>query len=322
MADLLKPRQALNKAFLKLKPLRAEIERFKGELTKVLERSNETESEEFHKNLISDFLKHCWYGGRHFINTKGRKDLVIHNGKDSKSPVGVILEVKKPTNRAEMVRTDALNCKAMQELLLYYFRERVGAKNLELRHLVVTNIYEWFVFDAQVFERVFARDKKLVKQFEEFEAGRLSGTTTDFFYREIASPALDAKIEELEFAHFDIRDYKKPLLSDSAADDRKLVALYKLLSPEHLLKKPFANDSNSLNEEFYLEFLHIIGLQQTGKSKKLIQRNEPDKRDEGSLLENAIEQLELTGRMRKLPDLGRYGSSRSERLFNVSLWNW
>ena len=319
MADLLKPRQALNKAFLKLKPLRAEIERFKGELTKVLERSNETESEEFHKNLISDFLKHCWYGGRHFINTKGRKDLVIHNGKDSKSPVGVILEVKKPTNRAEMVRTDALNCKAMQELLLYYFRERVGAKNLELRHLVVTNIYEWFVFDAQVFERVFARDKKLVKQFEEFEAGRLSGTTTDFFYREIASPALDAKIEELEFAHFDIRDYKKPLLSDSAADDRKLVALYKLLSPEHLLKKPFANDSNSLNEEFYLEFLHIIGLQQTGKSKKLIQRIEPDKRDEGSLLENAIEQLELTGRMRKLPDIGRYGSSRAERLFNVSL---
>ncbi|TVR77585.1 MAG: hypothetical protein EA409_11560, partial [Saprospirales bacterium] len=99
MSHILKPRQALNKAFLKIKPLREEIELFKGELKKVLERSNDTESEEFHKNLISDFLKNTWYDPDYYINTKGRKDLVIHNGKNSRSSVGVILEVKKPTNR-------------------------------------------------------------------------------------------------------------------------------------------------------------------------------------------------------------------------------
>jgi len=33
---------------------------------------------------------------------KGRTDLVIHIGKDTKSPVGVLLETKKPGNRSEM----------------------------------------------------------------------------------------------------------------------------------------------------------------------------------------------------------------------------
>ncbi|MEI2748649.1 MAG: hypothetical protein V9E88_07830 [Ferruginibacter sp.] len=46
----LKPRKALNKAFLKVKPNRTEIEGFKTNLITLLDRTNDTESEEFHKN--------------------------------------------------------------------------------------------------------------------------------------------------------------------------------------------------------------------------------------------------------------------------------
>lgn len=53
----LKPREVLNKAFLKAKPNRAEIDGFKANLITLLERINNSESEEFHKNLIIDFLK-------------------------------------------------------------------------------------------------------------------------------------------------------------------------------------------------------------------------------------------------------------------------
>ncbi len=56
----LKPRKALNKAFLKVKPNRTEIEGFKANLIQLLDRTNETESEEFHKNLVIDFLKKNW----------------------------------------------------------------------------------------------------------------------------------------------------------------------------------------------------------------------------------------------------------------------
>ena len=57
----LQPRKALNKAFLKVKPNRENIETFKNNLIKLLDQTNETESEEFHKNLVSDFLKSTYY---------------------------------------------------------------------------------------------------------------------------------------------------------------------------------------------------------------------------------------------------------------------
>ncbi|MDZ7650276.1 MAG: hypothetical protein U5K54_25825 [Cytophagales bacterium] len=59
--------------------------------------------------------------------------------------------------------------------------------------------------------------------------------------------------------------------NDDPKDDLKLIDLFKILSPAHLLKQPFANDSNSLNTKFYSELLHIIGLEEKKDGgKKLI----------------------------------------------------
>lgn len=53
----LKPRKALNKAFLKVKPSRAAVEVFKTNIIALIDAINSVESEEFHKNLVTDFLK-------------------------------------------------------------------------------------------------------------------------------------------------------------------------------------------------------------------------------------------------------------------------
>lgn len=319
-ASKLKPRKALNKAFLKVKPNRTEIEDFKVNLIQLLDRTNETESEEFHKNLVSDFLKKTYYDPDHFINTKGRNDLVIHTGDKAKSPVGVIVEAKKPTNKSEMVSTEKLNAKAFHELVLYYLRERITQKNLEIKHLIITNINEWFIFDANTFDRLFAQNKKLVKLFNDFEAGRLAEIRTDFFYSQIAEPFLAEIKTEIEYTYFDIRNYQKPLRNDNKEDDRKLIALFKLLSPEHLLKLPFANDSNSLDKRFYTELLHIIGLSETKQgSKKLIERNKAGERHTGSMLENAIIQLDSLDKISRLERPGQFGNTQQEKLFNVAL---
>ncbi len=316
----LKPRKAINKAFLKIKPNRTEIERFKTNLIELLDRTNDTESEEFHKNLVSDFLKRTYYEPNHFINTKGRNDLVIHNGNKAKSTVGVIIEAKKPTNRGEMVTREKLNVKAFQELVLYYLRERITHKNLEVKYLVVTNINEWFIFDSNTFEKLFAQNKSLVKQFHDFEGGRLAGKTTDFFYREIAEPFINTLTQEIEFTFFDIREYEKPLRNNNPKDDTILIALFKLLSPEHLLKLPFSNDSNSLDKRFYGELLHIIGLAETKEgSKKLIARNKPGQRNTGAILENAIIQLDSLDKINRLDNPQHFGATQDERLFNVGL---
>ncbi|WKL44883.1 Eco57I restriction-modification methylase domain-containing protein [Flavobacterium sp. ZE23DGlu08] len=317
---LLEPRKALNKAFLKIKPNRTHIESFKTNLIQILDSINEKESEEFHKNLVIDFLKKTYYDPSYSVNTKGRNDLVIHNGKDAKTNVGVIIEAKSPVNKTEMITVANLNGKALQELVLYYMRERITHKNTELKHLVVTNIHEWFVFDAQLFNKLFAENKAFTKQFVDFEEGRLSGKTTDYFYKEIAKPFIENVQNTIEFAHFDIRKYDKPLRNVDKEDDKLLVALFKLLSPEHLLKLSFANDSNSLDKNFYSELLHIIGLTEVKEGgKKLIERHKQGKRNSGSLLENAIEQLDSLDKISRLQNPKQYGDNNEERLFTVAL---
>jgi adenine-specific DNA-methyltransferase len=316
----LKPRKALNKAFLKVKPNRSEIEGFKTNLITLLDRTNDTESEEFHKNLISDFLKDTYYKQNHFINTKGRNDLVIHNGQNATSTVGVIVEAKKPTNKSEMITTEKLNTKAFQELVLYYLRERITQNNLEVMHLVATNINEWFIFDANLFDRLFAQNKNLVKQFNDFEGGRLADTKTEFFYKQIAEPFINSITSEIEFTYFNIQDSQQPLRNTDKADDNSLIALFKLLSPEHLLKLPFANDSNNLDKRFYGELLHIIGLNETKEgSKKLIERNKAGERNTGTILEDAIIQLDSLDKLDRLEKPNQFGNTREERLFNVAL---
>ncbi len=316
----LKPRQALNKAYLKVKPSRSDIEGFKAHLIQLLDRSNDKESEEFHKNLVSDFLKDTYYKKSYFINTKGRNDLVVHNGADAQSTVGVIIEAKKPTNKAEMVSQGKLNAKAFQELVLYYLRERITHKNIEVRHLVITNIYEWYIFDATFFDRYFAQNKALVKQYQDFEAGRLAESKTDFFYKQIAEPAIAEIKGDLEYTYFDLHDYQKAVRNTDKEDDNQLIALYKLLSPEHLLKLPFANDSNSLDKRFYSELLHIIGLTESKEgSKKLIGRHKEADRHLGTLLESTINQLDAEDRIRRIEKPGQFGANLQERLYNVAL---
>jgi very-short-patch-repair endonuclease len=327
----LKPRKALNKAFLKVKPNRTDIEQFKSNLIQLLNRTNDTESEEFHKNLVSDFLKDTYYKQNHFINTKGRNDLVIHTGPQATSAVGVIIEAKKPTNKSEMLKAFAegdtheqmlakLNVKAFQELVLYYLRERITHKNLEVKYLIATNINEWFIFDATLFDRLFAQNKNLVKQFSDFEGRRMSETKTDFFYKQIAEPFIATIKTEIEFTYFNFQDYRKPLFNADKADDNKLIALFKLLSPEHLLKLPFVNDSNSLDKRFYLELLHIIGLNETKEGgKKLIERNKTGERHTASILEDAIIQLDSLDKISRLDKPNQYGNTTQEKLFNVAL---
>ncbi|MBN7810808.1 Eco57I restriction-modification methylase domain-containing protein [Algoriphagus sp. H41] len=316
----LKPKQALNPAFRKVKPNRSAIESFKANLIQLIDRINESESEEFHKNLVSDFLKKTYYDPSHFINTKGRNDLVIHTGDSAKSSVGVIVEAKKPSSKSEMISRESLNRKAFQELVLYYLRERIVLNNLEVKHLVVTNIHEWFIFDALTFDRLFAQNKALVKQFEDFDAGRLADIKTDFFYKNIAEPAIEKVKDQITFTYFDFREYDKALRNSDKADDTKLIALFKLLSPEHLLKLPFANDSNSLDKRFYAELLHIIGLTETKEGgKKLIERSSKGSRNSGSILEDAMIQLDTYDKISQLTKPSQYGGSAEERLFNVGL---
>ncbi|RYD52376.1 MAG: type II restriction endonuclease [Sphingobacteriales bacterium] len=309
------PKKTLNKAYLKEKVGRAEIELFKKNFSLILSRIDEAESEEHGKNIVADFLKDTWYKEQYEINTKDRKDLVIHTGKTAKEGVGVILEVKKPSNRGEMISATKPNAKALQELILYYLRERIDGGNKFIRHLIVTNVYEWYIIDERWAEQYLYGNLKLRKEYEEFKD---SGKTTSFFYDNIARPFLDGLDIEMPCTYFDIREYKKVIENKDRIDDSRLIALFKILSPPHLLKEKFANDSNSLDKGFYEELLHLIGLEEVKDGgKKLIQRKK--KGDEASLLENTISKLEERDSIHRLSNPSAYGTSAGERIQNVAL---
>lgn len=157
------PKATLNKGFLKQRPLREDIELFKANLKTLLSKVESHESEENKKNQVRDFWLDTFYKGSNEVNTKDRKDLVIHLGKTNQYKVGVIIEAKTP-HSPDMVRREKVNTKAFHELVLYYFDERIGQNNAELKNLVVTNIYEWFIFDANVFDQK-ARRTRTVYQF-------------------------------------------------------------------------------------------------------------------------------------------------------------
>ncbi|PPJ63491.1 type IIG restriction enzyme/methyltransferase [Cuspidothrix issatschenkoi] len=88
----------------------------------------------------------------------------------------------------------------------------------------------------------------------------------------------------------------------------------------NLLKLPFTNDSNTLDKGFYSELLHIIGLVETKEGgKKLIQRQKEHDRNIGSLIENAISQVDSLDKISRLEKPELFGENYEEQLFNLGL---
>ncbi|TAL67355.1 MAG: type II restriction endonuclease [Bacteroidetes bacterium] len=317
---IIEPKLALNKAFLKEKVLRNDFDIFKKNLNLLLKNTYDEDSEEHDKGNLSNFLKETYYEDKYYINTKENIDLAINIDKSSKSSVGVIIEVKKPSNTGEMIDKNNINTRAMHELVLYYMIERFIHKNIYIKNLIATNIYGWFIFNAQEFERIFYNNKSFLKLFENWNNKQTIDKTTNFFYESIVKPYLENLDEEIEAVHFDFRMYKNHLESDNKENDNKLVSLYKILTPVHLLKESFANDSNSLDTKFYFELLHIMGLEEAKeKSKKVIRRKFEGKREQASFLENAINIIRVENRLSKLKNPENFGLDEDEQLFNVAL---
>ena len=313
----LKPSQVLSKAYRQVSIETEDFNHFKDALRTLLLTVSDGQREETQKGHLRNFLSDTFYKP-YYMAPEEDIDLAVRLDKTSKSNIGLLIEVKSTTNKNEMIFVGNLNRKALQELLLYYLRERISKKNSDIKYLIATNVYEYFIFDAQEFEQKFYQNKKLKKEFQDFEDGRKTSRKTDFFYSEIASSFIEEVADSLDYTYFDIRSYAKYLGENTAS--KKLIELYKVFSDVHLLKLPFQNDSNSLNKRFYAELLHIIGIEEKKENNKIvIVRKAVGRRNEASLLENTINQLDAEDCLRKVPNIAIYGSTQEERLFNVAM---
>ena len=237
------------------------MEDFKLSLKALYGKRDPKKDEEYHKNELQAFLKKI-FDPAYLVQVKRPIDLAIYNGNDANAKPAVIIEMKSPTNLSEMFSEQHPNTKALQELVYYFLLEYVHFGNREIKHLVISNFDEYYFFDVKDFVRFFANSSKpIYKQFLMFVSKQTSGNKTSDFYNEIAKPAIDDFLAscDINVVHFNLEDACKNVIASPGSKSginsakqsnaachpersvsgvegsKKLLPLYKFLSPETLL---------------------------------------------------------------------------------------
>ncbi|MGL2371602.1 DUF7149 domain-containing protein [Helicobacter pylori] len=234
-------------------PTKETIENFEKEIKSLLENAPRQDDEEFQKNEINSFLKNT-YGYR--CNTNKKVDSAIYVDEE----VQVLIEVKALNKKTEFPknRENPLS-KAFCQMVLYFLKEREKEKNNSLKHTIICNAHEFFLFDCK--DLLFLNEDKRIKKFYKNYAQK-EGTDSSKprFYEDLEQYLKEDFQGELPYTYFNL-----------SGDLKELPLIYQVLSQEVLLKQKKTLDANTLNKDFYEELLYILGLEeQNDKGKTLI----------------------------------------------------
>ncbi|GAA7667614.1 hypothetical protein HpMMM64_05180 [Helicobacter pylori] len=233
-------------------PKRETIENFEKEINSLLENAPRQDDEEFQKNEINKFLKNA-YG--YDCNTSKKVDSAIYvDGK-----AWVLIEVKALNNKTEFPknRENPLS-KAFCQMVLYFLEEIEKEKNNSLKHTIICNAHEFFLFDCK--DLLFLKDDNRIKKFYDNYAKK-EGTDSSKpkFYKDLEQYLKTDFQGELPYTHFNLSD-----------DFKELPLIYQVLSHEVLLKQKKTLDANTLNKDFYEELLYILGLEEQNDKGKIL----------------------------------------------------
>ena len=290
MTKIFSPSEFLKKKKLREIPVEPEtFAKFKEALRNNLAPHPDDDPESNYSDSVKALLYDTFYKGKNRLaQRKGVKtDFNIFEDNTTSSSAVVLVEMKRPSEKNDMLSKEDLNRKALHELILYYLTELEGpSHNNAIRYLIASNGYDWFIFEETMFRRLFS-----TKRFQqEYKKVNPEGPTfykekTKEFYTYIAKEIEnEGMMEEMSCIYFSLKGWDK-------MSDQKLSAICKLLSPYFLLGKR-RRDANDMNDEFYKELLYIIGLEEKSKNgNTTIQRLPEEHREAGSLLESTMSWL-------------------------------
>ena len=180
------------------------------------------------------------------------KQSLTHTCKNDKKLESKITH-PKPCTRPVLVEN--LESKAFYESILYFLREYKTHNNNDIKHIILTNTRDFYLIDAREY-LTFAKDKTILKAFDNCDKNQGTDTSTSKFYATLKDylPSLNST---LKFTHFNIQTTPLPLL-------------YQALSPQVLLKQKNCIDANTLNQSFYDELLYILGLKEIDQKGKIL----------------------------------------------------
>ncbi|GAA6861596.1 class I SAM-dependent DNA methyltransferase [Helicobacter pylori] len=234
-------------------PKEETIENFEKEINSLLENAPRQDNEEFQKNEINSFLKNT-YG--YECNTYEKVDSAIYvDGK-----AWVLIEVKALNNKTEFPkdRENPLS-KAFCQMVLYFLKEIEKEKNNSLKHTIICNAHEFFLFDCK--DLLFLKDDKRIKKFyKNCTSKEGTDSSKPRFYQDLEQYLKTDFQGELSYTYFNLSSY----------DPKELPLIYQVLSHEVLLKQRKTLDANTLNKDFYEELLYILGLEEQNEKGKIL----------------------------------------------------
>lgn len=234
-------------------PKKETIENFEKEINSLLEKVPRQDDEEFQKNEINSFLKNTY--GYH-CNTYEKVDSAIYVDGEA----WVLIEVKALNNKNEFPknRENPLS-KAFCQMVFYFLKEIEN--NNSLKHAIICNAHEFFLFDCKDFCALFQNDKEIKQLHKNCASNEGTDTKTKRFYSDLEEYLKKDFEGELRYTHFNLISY------DSKEE---LPLIYQVLSHEVLLKQKKTLDANTLNKDFYEELLYILGLEEQNEKGKIL----------------------------------------------------
>lgn len=275
------PSQTIQKSYLRLSVEEDSFGNFRTKLSVLLNDLNPTDREETNKGRVKTFLEQTFWGGKDYEVNGGATDLWI---KDKSIGRNVVLFEFKKVGDSGMPTIEKLNRKGLHEIILYYIIEEFENANTSIKHLIVTDGYQYFSFEKSAFWELFGNDKAFVR--EVLHSEHTTDEKRKYIYDQIIKPKVEKVENKLKFTYFDLRSFEKQLNDDKVFKNPKFRAIYKFFSPTHLQKLSFQQDHNTLNRNFYVELLYIMGLEERG-DKHQIQRLKENERQPYSLIEQA-----------------------------------
>ncbi len=233
-------------------PKKETIENFEKEINSLLENAPRQDDEEFQKNEINKFLKNT-YG--YDCNTRKKVDSAIRVDGE----VRVLIEVKALNNKTEFPknRENPLS-KAFCQMVLYFLEEIEKEKNNSLKHTIICNAHEFFLFDCK--DLLFLNnDKRINKFYENYAKKEGTDSSKPKFYKDLEQYLQKDFQGKLPYTYFNLND-----------DFKELPLIYQVLSQEVLLKQKRTLDANTLNKDFYEELLYILGLEEQNDKGKIL----------------------------------------------------
>ncbi len=233
-------------------PKKETIENFEKEINSLLENAKGQDGEEFQKNEINFFLKNTY---DYHCNTYEKVDSAIYvDGK-----AWVLIEVKALNNRNEFPkdRENPLSKAFCQ--MVFYFLEEIENNN-SLKHAIICNAHEFFLFDCKDLLNLFQNDKEIKQLHKNCASKEGTDPKTKRFYSDLEEYLKKDFEGELRYTHFNL----------SSDDPKELPLIYQVLSHEVLLKQKKTLDANTLNKDFYEELLYILGLEEQNEKGKIL----------------------------------------------------